>query len=162
MAELVCLKGRSLGELVATGWRRFSGRKSTAGWRSQRRPSRGWKRALRKRRRQWTARTITRHVVRRLAFSTCARRTPANRWCAADIGVTRRYSADGSANTHSAGAAESGNVRTPYRLRVRGQSRNNDDKSKSANRQNQCIVNLCWCSSAQISHHHVWRAVVHL
>ncbi|VDZ99438.1 extracellular polysaccharide biosynthesis protein [Salmonella enterica subsp. enterica] len=106
VAELVCLKGQSLGELVrdrmaafpasgeinsrlaepAAAMARveahFAGRGAGSGphGRSQ-------------------------HVVRQLAFQPALvkHRTGG----APECGITRRYSADGSANTHSAGAAES-------------------------------------------------------
>ncbi len=48
-----------------------------------------------------------------------------------------------------------------YRLRDRGQSRNNDDRLKSANEPKPCIVNLYGATLFRY-HHHVWRAVVHL
>ncbi len=81
VAELVCLKGQSLGELVRDRMAAFpASGKSTAGWRSRQRPSRGWKRTSRKRRRRWTARTDS-ACHSRTGVSTCARRTP-NRWCA--------------------------------------------------------------------------------
>ncbi|SUH36504.1 phosphomannomutase [Salmonella enterica subsp. enterica] len=81
VAELACLKGQSLGELVRDRMAAFRrAGKSTAGWRSRRQPLRGWKRTLRKRRRRWTARTAS-ACHSRTGVSICARRTP-NRWCA--------------------------------------------------------------------------------
>ncbi len=69
VAELVCLKGQSLGELVRDRWRRSRrAGKSTADWRSRRRHRAGGS-ALRGRGAGSGPHGRPQHVVRRLAFN---------------------------------------------------------------------------------------------